>query len=126
MSHAVTTRTLGGVRIKLMRGAAPPGGGAPLLFLHGLGHAAWCYAENWQAAAGERGPALSAEQLAEYRRLEHEHFLTTVGRIIFNDRIERALREAGIEIEADPELDAKFQELAYLEKSIGPTGMRAR
>ncbi|MBM3763632.1 MAG: PrsW family intramembrane metalloprotease [Acidobacteria bacterium] len=35
------------------------------------------------------------------------------------------LREAGIEIEADPELDAKFQEMAYLEKSIGPTGMRA-
>jgi DNA-directed RNA polymerase subunit beta' len=31
---------------------------------------------------------------AEYRRAGHEHFLTTVGRIIFNDRVERALREA--------------------------------
>ena len=31
---------------------------------------------------------------AEYRRRGHEHFLTTVGRIIFNDRIERALAEA--------------------------------
>ncbi len=32
--------------------------------------------------------------LAEFRRQENEHFLTTVGRIIFNDRIERALAEA--------------------------------
>ncbi len=32
--------------------------------------------------------------LAEYRRPGHGHFLTTVGRIIFNDRIERALAEA--------------------------------
>ena len=31
---------------------------------------------------------------AEYRRAGHEHFPTTVGRIIFNDRIERALAEA--------------------------------
>ena len=31
---------------------------------------------------------------AEYRRAGHEHFLTTVGRIIFNDRIERALEVA--------------------------------
>lgn len=27
----------------------------PLLFLHGLGHAAWCYAEHWQEAAAARG-----------------------------------------------------------------------
>ncbi len=31
---------------------------------------------------------------AEYRELDEEHFLTTVGRIIFDDRIERALAEA--------------------------------
>ena len=31
---------------------------------------------------------------AEFRRKGHEHFLTTVGRIIFNDRIERAIQEA--------------------------------
>jgi DNA-directed RNA polymerase subunit beta' len=39
---------------------------------------------------------------AEYRRPGHEHFLTTVGRIIFNDRIERAIAEA-LEDEWDPE-----------------------
>ncbi len=40
--------------------------------------------------------------LAEYRRAGHEHFLTTVGRIIFNDRIERALGEAmGDEFDLD-------------------------
>jgi DNA-directed RNA polymerase subunit beta' len=32
--------------------------------------------------------------LAEYRRAGHEHFLTTVGRIIFNEKIERALADA--------------------------------
>jgi RsiW-degrading membrane proteinase PrsW (M82 family) len=35
------------------------------------------------------------------------------------------LREAGLEVAADPELDRYFKELRYLEKSIGPTGMRA-
>jgi len=39
---------------------------------------------------------------AEYRRPGHEHFLTTVGRIIFNDKVERALAEA-LEEEYDPE-----------------------
>jgi DNA-directed RNA polymerase subunit beta' len=39
---------------------------------------------------------------AEYRRPGHEHFLTTVGRIIFNDRIERALADA-LGDEFDPE-----------------------
>jgi DNA-directed RNA polymerase subunit beta' len=38
---------------------------------------------------------------AEYRGHGEEHFLTTVGRIIFNDRIERALAEA-LEDEYDP------------------------
>jgi DNA-directed RNA polymerase subunit beta' len=39
---------------------------------------------------------------AEYRRPGHEHFLTTVGRIIFNDRVERALSDA-MGDEYDPE-----------------------
>jgi DNA-directed RNA polymerase subunit beta' len=39
---------------------------------------------------------------AEYRRRGHEHFLTTVGRIIFNDRIERAIADA-LEDKWDPE-----------------------
>jgi DNA-directed RNA polymerase subunit beta' len=39
---------------------------------------------------------------AEYRRAGHEHFLTTVGRIIFNEKIERALAET-LADEWDPE-----------------------
>ncbi|HEY6653863.1 MAG TPA: DNA-directed RNA polymerase subunit beta', partial [Solirubrobacterales bacterium] len=39
---------------------------------------------------------------AEYRRAGHEHFLTTVGRIIYNDRVERAIADALGE-EYDPE-----------------------
>jgi len=35
------------------------------------------------------------------------------------------LREAGLEVPADPLLDSHFKELKYLEKSIGPTGMLA-
>jgi DNA-directed RNA polymerase subunit beta' len=39
---------------------------------------------------------------AEYRRAGHEHFLTTVGRIIFNEKIERALADAlGEDFDAD-------------------------
>jgi DNA-directed RNA polymerase subunit beta' len=37
---------------------------------------------------------VALHDFAEYRRAGREHFLTTVGRIIFNDRIERALEEA--------------------------------
>ena len=48
---------------------------------------------------------------AEYRRAGHEHFLTTVGRIIYNDRVERALAEALGE-EYDPE---KYQ---YINRSL--------
>jgi DNA-directed RNA polymerase subunit beta' len=39
---------------------------------------------------------------AEYRRAGQEHFLTTVGRIIFNDRVERSLADA-LDDEYDPE-----------------------
>jgi protease PrsW len=35
------------------------------------------------------------------------------------------LREAGIELPPDPDLDAQFEELAYLQKSIGRTGLLA-
>jgi DNA-directed RNA polymerase subunit beta' len=45
---------------------------------------------------------VALHDFAEYRRTGHEHFLTTVGRIIFNDRIERALEEAlGEEFDID-------------------------
>src|SRR6266511_703152 len=47
--------------------------------------------------------------LAQYRRTGHEHFLTTVGRIIFNDKVERALEEA-LGGEYDPE---KFEYVNY-------------
>jgi DNA-directed RNA polymerase subunit beta' len=51
--------------------------------------------------AYERG-LVELHDWAEYRRAGHEHFLTTVGRILFNDRIERALAEA-LGDEYDPE-----------------------
>jgi DNA-directed RNA polymerase subunit beta' len=51
--------------------------------------------------AYERG-LVKLHDWAEYRRAGHEHFLTTVGRILFNDRIERALAEA-LGDEYDPE-----------------------
>jgi hypothetical protein len=35
------------------------------------------------------------------------------------------LREAGLEVAPDPELEGMFAELKYLVKSIGPTGMLA-
>jgi DNA-directed RNA polymerase subunit beta' len=51
--------------------------------------------------AYERG-LVELHDYAEYRRSGHEHFLTTVGRIIFNDSVERALADA-LEDEWDPE-----------------------
>ena len=51
--------------------------------------------------AYERG-LVALHDYAEFRRYGHEHFLTTVGRIIYNDRIERAL-EAALGDEWDPE-----------------------
>jgi DNA-directed RNA polymerase subunit beta' len=45
---------------------------------------------------------VSLHDYAEYRRPGHEHFLTTVGRIIFNDRVERAIADA-LGDEYDPE-----------------------
>jgi DNA-directed RNA polymerase subunit beta' len=45
---------------------------------------------------------VNLHDFAEYRRAGHEHFLTTVGRIIFNDRVERAIASALGE-EYDPE-----------------------
>ena len=38
--------------------------------------------------------AVQLHDYAEYRRSGDEHFLTTVGRIIYNDRVERAIAEA--------------------------------
>ena len=35
------------------------------------------------------------------------------------------LREAGLEVPPDPDLESHFKELKYLERSIGPTGMLA-
>jgi len=35
------------------------------------------------------------------------------------------LREAGLQVPPDPDLESRFRELSYLEKSIGPTGMLA-
>jgi len=35
------------------------------------------------------------------------------------------MREAGFPVEPDPEVKAKFEELRFLEHSIGPTGLLA-
>jgi hypothetical protein len=35
------------------------------------------------------------------------------------------MRDAGFEVETDPELKEKFHEVRYLEKSIGKTGILA-
>ncbi len=53
---------------------------------------------------------------AEYRRPGHEHFLTTVGRIIFNDRVERALADA-LEDEYDPE-KYKFENRSLKKRDV--------
>ncbi len=53
---------------------------------------------------------------AEYRRPGHEHFLTTVGRIIFNDRVERAIAEA-LGDEYDPE-QYKFENRSLKKKDV--------
>ncbi len=53
---------------------------------------------------------------AEYRRPGHEHFLTTVGRIIYNDRVERAIAEA-LEDEYDPE-QYKFVNRSLKKKDV--------
>src|SRR4029077_20694586 len=56
------------------------------------------------------------DDFAEYRRAGYEHFLTTVGRIIFNERIERALSEA-LGDEFDPEQYA-FANRALKERDV--------
>lgn len=43
------------VHIEVIAREVPDTDKPPLLMLHGLGHAAWCYAEHWQGAAAERG-----------------------------------------------------------------------
>ncbi len=53
---------------------------------------------------------------AEYRRPGHEHFLTTVGRIIYNDRVERSIAEA-LGDEYDPE-QYKFVNRSLKKKDV--------
>ncbi|HPE12692.1 MAG: alpha/beta fold hydrolase [Actinobacteria bacterium] len=43
------------VHLEVLSEVVPETDRPPLLFLHGLGHGAWCFAQNWQAAAAERG-----------------------------------------------------------------------
>ncbi len=48
-----------------------------------------------EAELSYEGKMVSLHDLAEYRRRHHaDHTLTTVGRIIFNERVERALEDA--------------------------------
>lgn len=43
------------VHLEVLAKEVPDSNRPPLLFLHGLGHGAWCYAEHWQDAAAARG-----------------------------------------------------------------------
>jgi DNA-directed RNA polymerase subunit beta' len=49
------------------------------------------YRSAQEAELAYENALVKLHDLAEYRRPGHEHFLTTVGRIIFNDRVERAI-----------------------------------
>jgi DNA-directed RNA polymerase subunit beta' len=60
------------------------------------------YRSAQEAELAYENGLVKLHDFAEYRRPGHEHFLTTVGRIIFNDRIERAIA-AALEDEWDPE-----------------------
>ncbi|MGB6192417.1 MAG: PrsW family glutamic-type intramembrane protease [Terracidiphilus sp.] len=51
--------------------------------------------------------------------------LQVTAEISARSKSELMLREVGLEIPPDPELESLFAELKYLEKSIGPTGMLA-
>jgi DNA-directed RNA polymerase subunit beta' len=52
------------------------------------------YRSAQEAELAYENGIVKLHDFAEYRRPGHEHFLTTVGRIIFNDRVERAIAEA--------------------------------
>jgi pimeloyl-ACP methyl ester carboxylesterase len=51
-----------GPTLELRRPGAATGGRPPLLFVHGLGHGAWCW-DRWRAAAEEAGYAAYAVSL---------------------------------------------------------------
>ncbi len=60
------------------------------------------YRSAQEAELAYENSLVKLHDYAEYRRPGHEHFLTTVGRIIFNDKVERALATA-LGDEYDPE-----------------------
>ncbi len=43
------------VHLEVIAEEVPGSDRPPLLFLHGLGHGAWCYAQHWQGVAAGRG-----------------------------------------------------------------------
>lgn len=51
--------------------------------------------------------------------------LQLISELSARTKSELMLREIGLEVEPDPELESLLTELGYLEKSIGPTGMMA-
>ncbi len=78
-------------KLKVAKGTGPPQKDRPHV-----------YRSAQEAELAYENRIADLHDKAEYRRPGHEHFLTTVGRIIFNDRVERALAEALAE-EYDPE-----------------------
>ncbi len=64
-------------------------GRPPLLFLPGLGHGAWCYAEHWLPAAAERGyPAYSMSFRGHGGSGGHTRLGRTTGRDYLHDLLQ--------------------------------------
>lgn len=62
----------------ISRTPSPPTGKPPLLFVHGLGHAAWCW-ENWMDAAVSAGYPAHAVSLRGHRGSEGSLRTSTMG-----------------------------------------------
>lgn len=64
-------------------------GRPPLLFLHGLGHGAWCYAEHWLGAAAAAGyPAYALSFRGHGGSGGHNHLRRTMMRGYIHDTLQ--------------------------------------
>ncbi len=90
LTYGPSAEELAGIDEKLKQ-AKSPNGSRPHI-----------YRSAQEAELAYENKIVQLHDHAEYRRPGHEHFLTTVGRIIFNDRVERAIA-AALEEDWDPE-----------------------
>lgn len=75
-------------------------GRPPLLFVHGMGHGAWCFAEQWLPAAAERGYPAYAVSL---RGHGGSGGATRLGRTLIRDYVHDVLQTA-VSLPAPPVL----------------------